>query len=1530
MRLIAPGIILSLLCCLFISIADASQAESGQSLRIDQFSVHNGLSQNSITGMLKDADGFLWIATGAGLNRFDGHQFQLVKGPEGVFESKYISMLTQTSDGLIWVAIPNAGIYSLTPGHAQFVQRVEEELHDEWWFAETTNIFLHQGQYYFTNDNSLRRLDPTTNEVTLLYEVEQESESYYDIVRHAYPEQEFIFIATSAGLEAYNLNTGRVTEIDHLGGEQGNVNQINTKYLLPHDGELLIATVQGLYGIDIDDLVHSLREGVEAPHANTYDPDLNIWQMVHQDDQVLLATQTGLHTIAPQASSPSLKLKFSDSDLPVFDNSIHHVGVDDDNNIWLGTPFNGLFQWRPETKRFTTIAKGMGAYPKLSNNQVWAIAQDTAERLWVGTQNGLNLIDWTQQTHQHEIFLTTEDDSAYYHEGVVYDIFPDPHDADIIWLYQSDYMFEFKVSTGVATPLAELVDNTDDQTLLAEGFFWSYQLIDERIWFADAAGIYAFDTQSRTLHHYTEFSDKEFDLMNLYTFIGTAPGQSNQLLLGLASEVWLYDFTSGEVERLYRHEPFHRYADIYVESMVEDDQGRLWLSMMGVGLLVFDTDSLEHLFTLGLAEGLPTRDMYQGRLDANGYLWFSSMAGLLRLNTTTYHVERFTYREGTSSNEFNYNASVSLTDGRFAYGSMRGITLFDPLHLEPTQRQLRTRISAINYITTGERLPLPLQDLSGQSVQLPHDSRGIRVEVSTSSLDRPYEVRYHYQLSGPESLNIESSRETSISFPRLRPGNYNLQITAIDPRTGTRGSPAVVAIKVDYHPLLSPLALLIYVFLILLLLAILLRYRHQQHQRLLQSKLRAERSEERLSLAVSATQSGIWDWHRQHDRVFDTRLQDDLGYSELTDDLDMALLRGYVHYRDLPQVNALWQAMLSGERDNFNCTYRMRHADGSWLWYHDIGHVTRRNQHGEPERVTGVFQNITLARSTEEKAMLFGQAFEQTQDWVLLLNSEQLPMTANRAFCQAAGIDESNLTDFEFTNMTQERLYFYRDILLDLQPGEQWRGEDVVSMVNRASVPVLMNISAVADPLTGSRAYVIVMTDISAQKAAEQQLRKLANYDALTGLPNRVLLNQELDQLLQQAVIEPTNQIGLMFMDLDRFKQINDSLGHSVGDSLLCIIAERVKGCVRGDDTVARLGGDEFIILMQAPNESAIRETAERVLQAVNEPLVIDKNHIRVSPSIGIALYPQHGNNRDELLKHADVAMYEAKDSGRNRYRMFRAEMDTRVRERLNLELELKQAVSRGDLRNAYQPIINAAHKECVGVELLLRWTLNDNHISPDVFIPLAEDLGLIVHITEQAMREALADLKRLREYQPTMYLSVNLSVRHLDYDSLPEHVSDLLEEFDLPASALRFELTEGILIEETVRAGAIMHQLRELGIQLMLDDFGTGYSSLRYLKDFPLSVIKIDRGFTADIGCDKSDEAIIESILAMATNLDKVCVAEGVETDAQRKWLLTRGCFLMQGYLFSPAKPITDLLAWLAKYNQPEIHLVNKKRRGN
>ena len=437
---------------------------------------------------------------------------------------------------------------------------------------------------------------------------------------------------------------------------------------------------------------------------------------------------------------------------------------------------------------------------------------------------------------------------------------------------------------------------------------------------------------------------------------------------------------------------------------------------------------------------------------------------------------------------------------------------------------------------------------------------------------------------------------------------------------------------------------------------------------------------------------------------------------------------------------------------------------------------------------------------------------------------------------------------------------------------------------------------------------------------AEDELRYLANYDALTALPNRALLMDRIYHGIDQAKRDKRS-LALCFIDLDKFKQINDSLGHDVGDLLLKEVAKRLTETLRESDTVARLGGDEFVILLEGyKNDDNISHVARKMLTVISEPMLLGTHTVGVSPSIGIAVYPEDAVNAAELLKHADVAMYHAKEAGRNNFQFFTAEMNEKAHMRLARETRLRKALHHDEFINYYQPIINSQTRQVVGAEVLLRWQSSEGIISPAEFIPLAEELRLIINMTQQALERAFIELKRWHDDGHSIYLSVNLSTQHLEQPALAEQTRALLQKYQLPACCLRYEVTESALMRDHESAIATMLALSELGVQLALDDFGTGYSSLKYLKELPIDGIKIDRSFVQDIGVDNSDETIIEAMLSMANSLGMYCVAEGVETEQQLAFFNRRGCYLIQGYLFAKPMPSADLTAFLA-----QEHLINQ-----
>jgi diguanylate cyclase (GGDEF)-like protein/PAS domain S-box-containing protein len=436
----------------------------------------------------------------------------------------------------------------------------------------------------------------------------------------------------------------------------------------------------------------------------------------------------------------------------------------------------------------------------------------------------------------------------------------------------------------------------------------------------------------------------------------------------------------------------------------------------------------------------------------------------------------------------------------------------------------------------------------------------------------------------------------------------------------------------------------------------------------------------------------------------------------------------------------------------------------------------------------------------------------------------------------------------------------------------------------------------------GEARYIInVVDDVTERRGAAEKIAHLAHYDALTDLPNRVLLREQVERELKRT--SRGEPIALLYIDIDEFKGINDSLGHHVGDELLKDVASRIKGCIREADLVARLGGDEFAVIQtNAGNVADVVEFVARIHEAIRRPYHCLGHHLSTDASIGIALAPRDGTDLEQLIKSADLAMYAAKADGRRTYRFFEAAMDASAKARLKMQQDLRQALVDGGFEIHYQPIVDLRHDEVTSCEALLRWRHPERGIvSPAEFIPVAEDTGLIIELGDWVLKTACAEAAGWPDH---VRLAVNVSPVQLKCQTLALKIASALAASGLRASRLELEITEAVLIRDDEAALAILHQLRAIGVRIALDDFGTGYSSLSYLKRFPFDKIKIDRSFVSDIAEIDGSSAIVQAVVNIAAARNMTTTAEGVETLAQRERLRSLGCTEMQGYLFSAARP--------------------------
>jgi diguanylate cyclase (GGDEF)-like protein/PAS domain S-box-containing protein len=552
----------------------------------------------------------------------------------------------------------------------------------------------------------------------------------------------------------------------------------------------------------------------------------------------------------------------------------------------------------------------------------------------------------------------------------------------------------------------------------------------------------------------------------------------------------------------------------------------------------------------------------------------------------------------------------------------------------------------------------------------------------------------------------------------------------------------------------------------------------------------------------------------------------------------------------------------------------------------------------------------------EKKLELTAKVFSQSQEAIIITDKDNNIISANRAFSVVTGYEEQEVLGKNPKLLASGRQdqAFYSTLWDSLQKNKFWQGELWNRHKNGTVYPEWLTISVVLDELGNIAHHIATFSDITQYKLTEQQLEHLAHYDSLTNLPNRLLLKSRVDYELILAE-RNKNTFALLFIDLDHFKNINDSLGHSIGDQVLIEVGRRLLACVREEDTVARLGGDEFNILLADSNVNGAAIVANKILNSLDDPILYQNYQLYITPSIGISFYPENGDSYETLSQNADTALYQAKEFGRNQYQFFTSIMQQQTQRRMEIESDLRQAISHLELMVYFQPQVKAKTGEIIGAEALLRW----KHpvwgmVSPAEFIPVAEECGLILSIGDWVLEQSIAQAKKWHEAGFLLTIAVNLSLAQFRANALFEKVKQTLENFDLPPQFLELELTESIAMHSAEMAIEITHQLTQLGIKLSIDDFGTGYSSLSYLQRFSLDKLKIDRSFTMKMTENKDSENIVDAIISLAKSLNLKTIAEGVETQQQLEMFKQKECDEIQGYYFSKPIPADEFMALIEK----------------
>ncbi|WP_228730443.1 EAL domain-containing protein [Shewanella yunxiaonensis] len=1373
-------------------------------LNYDSYGVTDGLSQSTVTSITEDDDGYIWIGTLNGLNRFDGKDFKgYYASEDSGLKSSYIKAVLYSSDFDKLFIATDEDLYFFDKNTEKFTGLgINENILSINKFYNSIIIITDTSKYKIDKEYKKNKLD-----------INVKNSDIKNIILH----NNDIYITTYENKLIYN---GEIiaNDVSSISWTKNNI------FILKNN---LLYSVSDNH---IKKLLDKKFDHIFSDKNEVYLTRDNTFYKVHNGQSLVLI---GSLTNVP-SSNLILYKKLS-------------------NGILISNVSNGFIYIR-ESKNLVKMLKN-------TPSQVWSLKDNDEKIVIAGNSKLINVYDKNLNIN-----------TAY---------------------------------------------NADDVGAKSAVFTKNYLYIGEK---SGLIKINIDDNQKKIIINEPISAIKVF---SDYLYVGTAYGVLYKL-----------NIANGEIEEkteIYKLNPIFdilpEKQDIYIAS-----QAGLFILKNGLVKNIFDKDIIFCLANNNSGLFFGTRSGIYNKEDngtikkifdlnkkpifsmmiRNDLLIASSIKEIVLLDTKNKSSILLNTNYGAQV-EYNTQGIIGYNNG-FLLGGNEGISYINiPQIFDYIKKQkesiLTTVIDELMIFNAPEKVGNGILTASiskTKKIKLKYTDYPFTLTFSSPNIDiNKKDIEYNYKLDGLSDTWISSKGINSATYTNLSPGNYVFSIYATNPLTLEKGN--ITSLNIEVTPpwwlsIYSKAAYFLTASLILfMLLKAFLKKRETQRQIAL--------SEERLKLSLWGSGDEMWDWDIESGKIFRSNIWGALEFPRDGQRSGKEGEESNIHPQDQERVREALNKHFYGETDHFEATYRVRSKTGEWLWILDRAKIVERDDKDHATRMTGTIKNISSFKTAEEQLRLFERAIENISEGVFILDTEFQFVELNEAACDITRSTREKTvgTTIHFSRYSDE---YNKQIKQLLRQQGQWNTEIEAIRGDNSIFLMELTIDAIYDEQGVLTHYVGVFSDISHRKQQEEELRRLTNNDLLTGLPNRSNLQVTLENLVKKD-----HHHTLMILDLDNFKKINDSLGHQVGDELLCLVASRIANIIPKHTSLYRLGGDEFAILVDKnPDIGSSALIANDVIEAFNEPFIIADESLVVGVSIGIVLYPEDEQNEQALLRKADIAMYHAKSAGGNRYQFYSESLNRNALRQLEVESLIREGL-KDDLFEVYfQPKISLRTGKLAGMEALVRL----NHplhgmIPPGEFIPLAEETGLIVEIGDLVLKKACFAAQKWREQNLfSGRVAVNLSSRQFALPDLQTRIESILRLTRLPAANLELEITEGTVIKQPEKAIKVMQQLTRMGISLALDDFGTGYSSLSYLKRFPIHTLKIDKAFVDDIDKSDRDLKMVDSIITIAHNMGLSVVGEGVEQTAQLNILRALNCEEIQGFIYSKAISESDFTEYL------------------
>jgi diguanylate cyclase (GGDEF)-like protein/PAS domain S-box-containing protein len=1461
----------------------------------DRLDNESGLLQNSILAMVQARDGTMWIGTQGGLHQFDGYRFKVYEhDPEdpASLPDSVISDLAEDDAGRIWVSTSANGVSRFDPLSGKFesfalaadaVDRNERQSLNSVAFDRSSGLWL-------GGRGGVDWLDPRTGERRRVQPAD--ATSPVGNVRQVLAASSGMWVASSRGL--WRVSDDR-TRVDRVAG--GALDDVHSLFE-GQDHAIYAGSALGLHRIDPRSGVASLLwrgDSLNGLGAIVEDRVGKIWMAVRGQGLAVYEPNSGqvrrIHSD-----------RFMRGSLPP--SEVTELLVDQSGLLWVGSEALGLSKVDPLGATFHYVVDHDRSRDPGTANNIRAILEDRSGLIWVGT-DGDGLKSYERESGRFENYDTAiakafgaTNPVRIQVEALAAD------DAGQIWFASSLGVGSLEPKTGRISPLAD--PSADPADAANRGRRTLIIARDRSLWYSGrTTGVTRYQPADGSWHNWRHRDGDPSSLSHDHV-LTLHEDKQGRVWAGTVDGLNVIDPASDAVRTFrYQRGDSHSLSGNIVRVIHEGADGTFWIGThSGLNHLVkLDGDSA-HFDRFLKRDGLPDATIYGILEDAMGRLWISSNRGIATFDPASREIHRFSVKDGLQGQEFNGGAFAMLRNGEFAFGGINGLNLVKPGAVAGSRFLAPVNISDVRVGNAD-----PVQVRPGSTVSMDQVDRVIHFTFAALDFTAPERNRFRYRLVGFDDDWVDAGTRHEATYTNLDPGSYRFRVQASN--HDGYWNDAGAAINVEVRPAWWNSAAMHRVYAGLVLLLALLAWLAIRRKRAMRRRHAQEllEREQRLRLALWGSSDEFWDLNMDSGvlvRLSAARTQGGQR-EEIHSVYDW--VRENVHPDDQRAIAQRLDDHINNKTPLFESEQRVHIRNGRWIWVLARGKIVERNAEGRPLRICGTARNITASREAERERRIVQEVISSMREAVTVCDLDFKFVSVNPAFTRITGWQEHEVVgrSVALLNCSQHSPEYYQNLRDTVSREGLWRGELWQRRKDGEEFLSWLQSSEVRDAQGQRTHYIGVLTDITERKRTEQELRYLANYDTLTGLPNRTLLSERLGHAVIRAR-RGGRKVAVLFLDLDRFKHVNDSMGHAAGDRMLKAAGSRLRDNVRDGDTVARIGGDEFtVVLEELADAGEAERVAQKLISAFEKPLELnDGQDVVISPSIGISLYPDHAQTPTDLLKFADTAMYQAKDRGRKTYMVYTETMDAAARMRATLVGALRKAMERGEFSLVYQPKLSLLDEHITGVEALLRWNSQDlGEISPVTFIPVAEESGLIVEIGDWVLVKACEQLSKWhRDGLRDISMSVNLSVLQLQRGDLTQRLCDILADNDMAPNQLELELTESVIMANAEQSISTLRQLKAVGVTLSIDDFGTGYSSLSYLRRLPIDALKIDKEFVGDITTDPDDEAITATVINMAHSLGLNVVAEGVETAEQAEYLREQGCDEIQGHWLSRPLP--------------------------